>query len=360
MPWNGTTGLIIAPVSIRDIKAAVGYNPLRLGELIRNGDINRWAKCKPFIYPAWAFASDSARLTARRSRNCGLVMRDYGSLWSVYSSMIRAGAGAGGWKWDYPGGGSSSPYRMLDFDGYDKGAGAPLQVGIYPSPAYKGDTPRLSDEGGAGTADILLSDLQGDGTNAVNHSNCKYYDISGLYLGVAFGHLTLSPDHAYTLGPVSSWTAQNIPAPGSTADYYVVPFLSDVQLVGDDPSSRNGVFIPAPIGMSLWNYYAYFPFVDRGTYQDRDVTPIALYVRLKVEVLQTRSYTSLGVQFSNDGTTWSPTETIYSTSGTMNAGDLIQTNVILRSGYTTPTYFRMVLSGTADTRHFTIATSPTL
>lgn len=339
---------------LADVRAVLGESTKKLRELCSSPLVNPMAKCKPFIYPDRRFASAAARLAARQSRNCGLVMRDYGSLWSMYSAMVRAGAGAGGWKWDYPDGGVARPARLLDFLGYDGDAAAPLQVGIYPSPAYKGDTPRLSDEGGAGTADIQLSDLQGDGTDAVMHANCKYHDISGLNIGVAYGHLTLSPDYAYTLGPVESFTPQNIPAPGSTAEYYVVPFLTDQTFGGSAPST-SGIFIPCPIGMSLWNYYAYFPFRDRGTYRE----PGVLSVSVRVEVLQTRSYTSLGVQFSADGSTWGNTEAIYSTAGTVTRGTIISKDVILRSGPVNPEYFRMVLNGTADTRSFTIASSPT-
>lgn len=335
---------------LADIRTVLGVSGKKARDLCTASAINPWAKCKPFVYPAWKFSSAAARLSARQSRNCGLVMRDYGSLWDVYYYMVRAGAGAGGWKHDAPDGGSSSPFRTLDFDGYDGSAAAPLQVGIYPNPCYKGGIPRLSDEGGAGTADIQLSDLQGDGSNALNYSNYKYHDISGLYLGVAYGHLTLSPDYAYTLGPVSSYSPQNIPAPGSTADYYVVPFLSDKTFSGSAPST-SGVFIPAPIGMTLWHYYNYFPFQDVGTSQASG----QLTVSLKVKVLESISYTSLGVQFSADGSTWGSTETIYSSSGTLSKDQVIQTNVFLRGGVLQPEYFRMVLSGTPDTQSWTVA-----
>ena len=332
-----------------DIRAVLGATGKGLGELCTDSAVNPWAKCKPFAYAAWKFASDAARLAARRSRNCGLVMRDWGSLWSMYSNVVRAGAGAGGWRYDAPKGGASSPYRTLDWDGYDHGAGAPLQLGIFPNPCYKNGTPRLSDEGGAGTADITMADLLGDGSDALNHTNYKYHDISGLYIGVAYGTLTLSPDHAYTLGTVDNYSPQNIPAPGSSGSYNVVPFLSDKTFSGSAPST-SGIFIPCPAGLSIWNYYNYFPFQDRGTSQDQG----ALFVRLKVEVLQTIIYASLGVQFSSDGTTWGSTETIYSSSGTLDQGDMIQTNVIIHSGPTNPQYFRMVVNGTADTRAFTI------
>lgn len=320
-----------------------------LGYIITHGDINPWAKCKAFAYPAWRFANAAARLTARRSKNCGLVMKDYGSLWSMYSAMVGAGAGAGGWKYDTPSGGTSSPYRCLDFDGYNGDASAPLQLGIYPSPCYKGNLPRLSDEGGAGSADITLTDLQGDGSNSLRFSGYKYHDISGLNIGVAYGHLTLSPDAAYTLGTVDSYSPRNIPHPGNSVQYYVVPFLTDKTFSGSAPST-SGIFIPCPIGMTLWNCYDYFPFRDRGTIKPQGV----LSVTLKVEILETISYTTLGVQFSNDGDSWSTAQNIYSSDGTVTRGTVIETNVILRAGYTDPSYFRMVVSGTPDSREWPI------
>jgi hypothetical protein len=116
-------------------------------------------------------------------------------------------------------------------------------------------------------------------------------------------------------------------------------------------TSTNGIFIPAPAGMNIWQYYHYMPFVDRGTNQPSGY----LYVNLKLEVLASVSYTSFGVQFSNDGTNWSSTVVIDSSSGSYSAGDTINTNVTLRAGYTNPEFFRIVIGSTVDNRTFTIA-----
>lgn len=338
-----------------DIRTVLGETSDDLRVLCRSSKNNTWAKCKPFAYGALKFADDAARLTARRSRNCGLVIKDYGNNWTLYAAMVAAGNNAQGWAFDAPIGGATAPYRTGDYKGYNGDVVAPLQLSIYPNPAYKGDSPRISDEGGTGTADITIADLLGDGSNAVNTglntAGFKYKAISGLNIGVMFGTDPNIPSYAYTVGTVDDFTLRYITAPGSSGSYYVVPFLSNKTFSGN-ATSENGVFLPCPIGMKIWNYYNYFPFMDRGTYRE----PGSLSVYLNVEVLQTISYTSLAVEFSADGSTWGNPTTIYSNPGTLNAGTFIQGNkVSLTPG---PEFFRLIVSGTSDTRSFTIASSP--
>lgn len=248
-------GKIVNEVSLADISQVMHYASLDLGTLASYSGQNRWTKCKSFHYPEWGFASPAAELAARRSKNCGLVMRDYGNNTALYAAMVAGGDWFQAWLHDVPTGGASAPYRILDYLGYDENAAAPFQFSLYPNPCYKTDSPRISDEGGAGVADIDVADLLGDGTASANHgNNYKYYDIRSLYIGVMYGAGASVPSHAYTLGTLSNWSPiQNIPKPSATGDYYAVVFLSDKQFSGQ-ATDTNGVFIPAPIGMKVWHY----------------------------------------------------------------------------------------------------------
>ena len=105
--------------------------------------------------------------------------------------------------------------------------------------------------------------------------------------------------------------------------------------------------------MTRWNYYNYYPFLDRGTYQQ----PGQVSVSLRVEALRNIPYTSLGVQFSNDrGATWSTTVDIYTTQGSIAEGTIISTNKV--PPVPNPTHYRMVVSTSPDTRSFPISGSP--
>lgn len=338
-------------VGMGDISTALGYSSLDIGTLARYSGQNKWAKHKSFLYPAWSFASSSAEQTARASKNCGLVMKDYGNNWTLYAAMVANGAGGAAWLHDWPTGGSSAPYRMLDYLGYNTAAAAPFQFGLYPNPAYQNNSVRLSDEGGAGVADIAIADLAGDGTAAGNHSGYYYKNISSLNVGVMYGTSTTQPSAAYTLGPITSWSPiQNIPKPSSSGDYYAVAFFTD-QTFSGTPTSTNGIFIPAPVGMRIWKYYDKFPFSDNGSYVD------SLLLEIRLNVLQSISYTSLGVQFYKSGS-WSSTVTLDSSSGTLSVGTY-SARAIISPGYTDPLYFRMIVSGTADHQNYVPASTPT-
>lgn len=338
-----------------DIRTVLGETSDDLRVLCRSSKINPWAKNKPFAYSALNFSNASARLTARRYRNCGLVIKDYGNSWALYAAMVAAGNNADGWKYDAPIGTIVAPFRAGDFNGYNGDVVAPLQVSVYPNPAYKGDTPRISDEGGTGVSDISVEDLLGDDSNALNSAlrtaGYKYKTVLGLNIGVMLGTDYEVPEYAYTVGTVDDISMRYITPPGSSGSYYVVPFISN-KIFSGNALDENGIFLPCPIAMKIWDYHNYFPFMDRGTYRE----PGSLSVHLNVEVLQTISYTSLAVEFSADGSTWGSPTTIYSNPGTLNAGTFIQGNKI--SLTPDPEFFRLIVSGISDTRSFTIASSP--
>ena len=92
-------------------------------DMVASPLINRWAKCKPFRYAAWNFASDAARAAARKEVNQGFDIEsarigttsDLSGIVAKYNTIDEAN----GWEYLHPIGGSSSPNRMRDFDGYN-------------------------------------------------------------------------------------------------------------------------------------------------------------------------------------------------------------------------------------------------
>ncbi len=123
MGWNPSTQRITWPISIVDISEAVEYDSLHLGELVRNGNINKWAKYKPFrsgaIFHDRYNDANSNRLAALRGSNFGLVAPDsHTSIGDAFGSE---------WTYGRPIVGTHK-YRILDFENYKADAVAPCRV----------------------------------------------------------------------------------------------------------------------------------------------------------------------------------------------------------------------------------------
>lgn len=160
MSWDPTTRRISGPVHMADISAAVNYNSLSLKMLIENGDINKWAKFKPFRNPAIFhdhYSDNATRLNA-------LINSNYGLTPPASNSNIGNTFGTS-WEYGRPIFGTH-PFRMMDFEYYEAGALAPARtlgdINVYiayqnqytffvvrgPSSAYAidwGDLPRIKD-----------------------------------------------------------------------------------------------------------------------------------------------------------------------------------------------------------------------
>ncbi|MBR4227857.1 MAG: hypothetical protein IKR72_01990 [Bacteroidales bacterium] len=61
MSWNAETHRMTEGVHIHDVKAALGYNSLHLGTIIKNGTINKWARYKPFRSASPTLVTDAVR-----------------------------------------------------------------------------------------------------------------------------------------------------------------------------------------------------------------------------------------------------------------------------------------------------------
>lgn len=121
MSWNENTGIIASPVSMSDIRAAVNYNSLDLGELVRYGDINMWSKAKPVRYPSW---TQNGGATDGELNPYGIYIPSSASDMSCVAQTL---------AYRRPQGGSASPFRMLDFDGYNAQSIRPWSNILMPS-----------------------------------------------------------------------------------------------------------------------------------------------------------------------------------------------------------------------------------
>ena len=324
------------------------------------------SKFKPFKDATVAFSGSgegSDRELALQNTNLGYIIPSstYNTLAGVFSAAVTAGVGATLWSWDKPVSGTN-PLRALDFDGYNNKCDWPYQYGITPNPAYYdarvSNSIRVSDaDAASGLATWDYTDLKKalsvPGGSTVNISTAFGTSI---WLAVAWAPVGQSiPTGAYTV-KTSQYT---FTPPTANATYNVLTFFTNVTYTGS-ATSTTGIHIPTPKGLTQWQYYNKLPFMDRGSYYE----PNQFTFHLRLEVLQSLSYTSIGIQFSNNGSSWSSAVSILTTQGTLHKGDTLSSDSISIPGaYANPTWFRMVwgYSGSSypDPQRYTPQTSPT-
>lgn len=117
-------GKIIAPVSIDDVKNCFGLSSSDLGTLIKTANINIWAKYKPTCFPS-PFPDDWYKA---RDGNYGISVPTYNTLESLYNAYFIDGDENhdNGYTYERPSGGSTTPYRLGDFRGYNSRATSPI------------------------------------------------------------------------------------------------------------------------------------------------------------------------------------------------------------------------------------------
>ena len=337
-----------------------------VGDVDSNGnDVNAvhiQSKFKPFKDSTVAFSGSgtgSDRELALQNTNLGYIIPSstYNTLAGVFAAAVSAGVGATLWHWDKPVSGTN-PLRALDFDEYDNQCDWPLQYGITPNPAYYNarvaNSIEVSDaDAAAGISTWDYTDLKKalsvPGGSTINISSAFGTSI---WLAVAWAATgSTTPSGAYTL----KGSRYTITPPTTQTTYNVLTFFTNVTYTGS-ATSTTGIHIPCPKGLTQWTYYNKLPFMDRGSYYlANEVT-----FHLRLEVLQSISYTSIGIQFSNNGSTWSSTVSILATSGTLTRGSsLNRDNITMPTGYLAPNWFRMVWNGNADPQRYTPQTSPT-
>lgn len=112
-----SNGKITAPISINDIKNALGDGSNDLGTLCKSSKINMWARFKPVIYPRNFDITDADRASA----NYGITIPStIDTVAGVFADNL--------WAYAKPTGGASSPYRIGDFAGYYNAAVPPIGI----------------------------------------------------------------------------------------------------------------------------------------------------------------------------------------------------------------------------------------
>ena len=126
MPYNSETGIISAPVSIDDVKQALGESSNDLATLCKSENINMWSKYKPIVYREFITIDDYHFKDADYGLNTHryIVSTTFPTLNDIKSAYNNP------WTYNKPYGTSASPYRLTDFKGYSVKAKVPLYVYI--------------------------------------------------------------------------------------------------------------------------------------------------------------------------------------------------------------------------------------
>ena len=152
MGYNSGTKKITAPVGIADVQHALGDASTDVGSLCKSANINMWAKYKPVVknlintYPqlksdlTWKNINGSGGLGTdawfmATAGNFGLTplavsySTDDNRMLTALNKLAneKIDGGLNGWTYTRPSGGSSSPYRLIDFNGYYADAPEPVK-----------------------------------------------------------------------------------------------------------------------------------------------------------------------------------------------------------------------------------------
>lgn len=110
MPVNN--GIITSPISVTDIRTALGQSSNDVGTLCKSSSINMLSKYKPVIYAAMN-TDDNPNWWKTSAGNCGINIPQLASIQNPSAQK---------WTYQPPTGGTASPYRMSDFRNYNHNA----------------------------------------------------------------------------------------------------------------------------------------------------------------------------------------------------------------------------------------------
>lgn len=123
-------GLITKPVNTTDVCSTIGEGKHRIGYLCISENINIYSKNKPMRHSTLAELNDTNKKAAKYGYRIpaaveGTTIMNYftssttPSAWSPSSSDAPYVIITNGWWYERPKGGTSSPYRLGDFNGYN-------------------------------------------------------------------------------------------------------------------------------------------------------------------------------------------------------------------------------------------------
>lgn len=123
---NGIISKTSSGISLTaDIEYVLQESTSDLGALCTSDNINMWSKAKPIKYASWV--SNGGGTVDSDGNPYGLIRPSHDDISQLDSANI---------SYQKPTGGASSPYRALDFDGYDHNCECPWNIVMPPSGSF--------------------------------------------------------------------------------------------------------------------------------------------------------------------------------------------------------------------------------
>ena len=280
-----SNGIITKPISIDDVKQALGVGSNDLATLCKSPQINMWARNKPVIYPAPFFSNYGAGLDDK----FGIQPFTFTDLSTINTRYVDGNKN--GWIYTPPTGGATAPYRLGDFNGYKSNSVPPFY--------------NINVAGGCKDISDYLT-ITGDIRNALEDNEIAVSEIEGVsdkYFGVAVTNTSNVAKGCITSTGTITATGINIQFNISTlseGNYIVYPFLAAESISPQSAgNSHTGSYytIPKcnPIAISIYNAYLVSDFIaiisdgnitasfviSNKTDSDLDFSPFTLKLRYR-------------------------------------------------------------------------------
>lgn len=228
-------GKITKPVSVTDVKLTLGTSGSGVGYLCSNkhGLTNMWAKYKPVVWAKWSIDRDTLTTWWKgQAENCGIIPCSVTNYRDIPSKMD---GDKNGWVYDPPKGGENSPFRLLDFDGYNHEARCPVggfttQGSIDPGSTAIGQVEEMISQ----DDELTLADI-------------NYQGIANSYFGIMIVRSGSVVKRATATQPLSSgmYSAQVSTTGLAKGEYLVYPFLCTTKQT-DGASDVAGTYFTVP------------------------------------------------------------------------------------------------------------------
>ena len=328
-----SNGLITAPVSVWDVRRALGLNSTDVGTLCTSTRINIWAKYKPvhllntlntadqfdFTQNKWKSSATwmhGSPLAGYAVHRYGLAAHQYTAIADLIAQYTTRNSIMNGWVYNSPTGGASSPYRLIDFAN------------------YKHQTDGFAEDffcGAVRTNPGNPSDISTKVTASYRYSVETDYTITpqnllgdDYYFGIV---MVKDSDMFYFTG--SGKTTLSVTLPLNTGTYTVYPFFANKQITYGQ-SMENTILYTIPLlspttvkvtsdyngGLSVDAKYAQTPDLTTGEQRD---DPSSIFVNVINTTSEQRevyfelnygsTYTrvpSTGTHIISGNTTWQP------------------------------------------------------
>lgn len=247
-------GKITSPVSFADVNSVLGTRHTSLGLLCTDNNINKWAKYKPVVKNIIDITGQldanknwlsSATWWKGTNSNCGITYTSYTTVAAARTAIINKTAI---WSYTKPSGGSSSPYRLTDFNQYDHNALPPC-TGTSAPDAYL--------RAGAEWKVIAIPTMDTGLNLRLNHIGnfANYYYLVAVFDGS--GNLKFLQTSSKKVGQYTDGESIEISVPfnngsygyqgklSENGTYYAFMMLSSVSY-NCATSAQSGTYVPLP------------------------------------------------------------------------------------------------------------------